>query len=112
MTKNLCILETSIYELRKRRENKMETFEIVTNLMANARALKLLDVNCEYQNQEEYNKREQEYLELKEQLHDEQVKVIENYFSAQEDLWMEMFDKIYQQGMVDCVDILKSLKIL
>ena len=42
----------------------------------------------------------------------QKVKVIEDYFSAQEDLWMEMFDKIYQQGMVDCVDILKSLKIL
>lgn len=40
----------------------METFEIVTKLMANARALKMLDVNCEYQNQEEYNRREEEYL--------------------------------------------------
>ena len=73
--------------------------------------LKRIKTNFSYENQSEYDKREQEYLEVIEGLDEERASVIGNFLSAQEDLWMDMFDKIYQQGMIDCVDTLKSLYI-
>lgn len=88
-----------------------ETFEQLAETLAKDRLISVENIGG-FWSEDDLKKSQKEYEEIKEELHEEQLRIIENYIRTLIELDKEKMIEMYKVGFTDCTEMLKSLDLI
>ena len=88
-----------------------ETFEQLAETLAKDRIITIENIGG-FWSEDDLKKSQKEYEEIKEELHEEQLRRIENYIKAILEIDKEKMIEMYKVGFSDCSEMLKSLDLI
>ena len=90
---------------------KNETFDILTETVSRDRIITVENIGG-FDTEEYYKKAKEEFEEIQEELHEDQLKRINRYIKMIEELNKDKMVEMYKMGFNDCSEMLKALDLL